>query len=375
MRDGSSRNDATKLRELIHQAPVGVFLMDEKGNELILNDQWCAITGLSRKDAKNMGWLRSVHPDDRARVEGEIQQSLKDRTGYSLEYRLQRPDGGIVWVISKAAPISDTPGQPEGYIVVMMDVVSQGEIEHQLVQTTQQLRDRLRFKFSELTSLTHELRTPLNSILGLSELLQDELEQAKHGMYIRMIYESSLRLTRTIDRILELSRPEPTESRSALRATDLVPLVQTATSRFADLAKSKGVDVNVILQKDRLAAFVDAAMLQEAMTYVLDNAFKFTHHGSVQVKLGERESGGRMYAEIVVHDTGIGIPEEFQASVFEPFFQVSNGPRRNYEGTGLGLTVAKKIVEEMNGTIAIQSAPDKGTRVAFCFPVVQFRQP
>ena len=373
MRDGSSRNDAAALRELIRKAPAGISLIDEKGNELMLNDQWCAITGLSRNDAKNMGWVRSVHPDDRARVEGEIQQSLKDRTGYSLEFRMQRPDGGITWVISKAAPLSATPGHPEGYIVVMTEVVSRGEIEHQLVRTTQQLRDTLRFKFSDLNTLTHELRTPLNSILGLSELLQKELEQAKHGMYIRMIYESSLRLTRTIDRILELSRPESTENRSALRATDLAPLVRTAALRFADAARAQGIDVHVVLQKDRLAAFVDAAMLQEAMSHVLDNAFKFTYHGSVQVELGERESEGRLYAEIAVHDTGIGIPEEFQTSVFEPFFQVSNGPHRHYEGTGLGLTVAKRIVEEMNGTIALQSTPNKGTRVAFRFPVVQFR--
>jgi PAS domain S-box-containing protein len=373
MRDGTSRNNDAKLRELIHQAPIGIFLMDDAGQELILNDQWCAITGLSRNDAKNMGWLRTVHPDDRERVEGEIQQCLKDRTGYSIEFRIQRPDGRINWVISKAAPLSDTPGEPEGFIVVMTDVVSQGEVEHQLVRTTQQLRDTIRFKFSELATLTRTLRTPLNSILGLSALLEDELEQAKHGMYVRMIYESSLRLTRTIDRILELSRPGASENGPALVAIDLAPVVQTAASRIAELARTKGVDVKVILHHDRLAAFVDAAMLQEAMSHVLDNALKFTTHGTVEVELEERESDGRLYAQIAVRDTGIGIPAPFHTSVFEPFFQVSNGPREHYEGTGLGLTVAKRIVEDMNGTIALQSAPDQGTRVSFRFPAVHIR--
>jgi PAS domain S-box-containing protein len=371
MRDGSSRIDNAKLRELVHQAPVGVRLTDERGIELLINDRWCALAGLSRENARDMGWLHTVHPEDRDRVQRELRRSQEDGTGYSLEYRIQRPDGSLTWVISKSAPLSDAPGRSEGHIHVMTDIASHREVEHHLIRTTQKIWESLRSKFNELTPLTDELRAPLKSMPGLSALLQNELEQAKQEMNIRMIYESARRLTRTIDRILQISRAESTNSRPPFKKTDLAPVIRTAASRFTEIARSKGVDLKVILPEDSLAAFVDGAMLQESLNHVLDNAFKFTHKGSVNVELRQLESGRSPYAEIAVHDTGIGIPEEYQSSVFEPFFQVSNGPGRAYEGTGLGLTAAKSNIEEMNGKIALQSAPDKGTRVLICFPLVQ----
>ena len=364
----SYRSREAWFRELARLAPVGMFITDDAGDVVLVNERWCEITGLSENDARHMKWLQSVHPEDRERVTDELILARAKGSGYTLEYRLVRPDGGTRWVISKVAPLLDSQGIPESFIGALMDVASKKDIENHVVEATRQLGEIIRFKVYAISNLQHELRTPLNGIIGISALLKDEITNAEHSMYVEMIHESSIRLSQTIDRIIQHSHLESVEFRPDMKRTNLLHVVQTVAQRFVFSARRKGLELEADLRDEGPEVLGDVGLLQQALGQVLDNALKFTPSGSVRIALQEVEDGQLRFAEISVSDTGIGIPEEFQQTVFQPFRQVSEGPARRYEGIGLGLALAKMMIEEMNGEISLHSEPMKGTRVIIRFP-------
>ena len=272
-------------------------------------------------------------------------------------------------VISKVAPLLDATNLPEAYIGVTMDVVPGGECESHLSTSTRQIGETIRSRMHAMANLQPELRTPLNGIIGLSELLRDEIDQAQHSMYVRLIHESSLRLSETIDRILQLSRVTSSGFQPTLTNTDVAQVVRTVARRFADRALMKGVNVAVEARERGPDVLADVEMLQQALSQVLDDAVRFAPSGSVRIALREVEDGPERFAEIAVVDTGIGVPAEFHQAVFEPFRQVSEGPHRRCGGTGLALTLAGIMVEAMKGNMNLHSEPMKGTSVRMRLPV------
>ncbi len=216
--------------------------------------------------------------------------------------------------------------------------------------------------------LTHELRTPLNGILGLSGILGEQIRTGENAGFVKMIQESALRLSETLDRLILLARFESGDVQMALTCTELSRIVREVAARFAPQARAKGLRLAADVRAAPVAAMVDGGMLEQALCNVVDNAIKFTIVGCVEMELHLIESADRRVVEIAVNDTGIGIPEEFQEIVFEPFRQVSEGTSRCYEGTGLGLTLAKKIAEGMEGSVVLRSVPGQGTGVLLQFP-------
>ena len=366
----SYRSRETWFRELAGFAPVGMFIKNAAGDVVLVNKRWCEITGLSEEDAQGMGWLRSVHPEDRDRVTDELMQARAEGSGYTLEYRLDGHEGGTRWVISKVAPLVDSLGVPDGFLGVLIDVASRKDIENRLVEATRQLGEIIRFKVHAVANLQHELRTPLNGIIGLSALLKDVIINAEHSMYVEMIHESSRRLSQTIDRIIQHSHLGSAEFRPDMKRTNLSHVVQTVARHFVPSARKKGLELEADPGDGCPEVLVDVKMFQQALNHVLDNALKFTPSGSVRIAVREIEDGRNRFSEISIVDTGIGIPHELQQAVFQPFRQVSEGPARKYEGIGLGLALAKMMIEAMNGNITLRSEPSKGTCVVIRFPVL-----
>jgi two-component system sensor histidine kinase BarA len=231
--------------------------------------------------------------------------------------------------------------------------------------------DADRFKGTIFTNLSHELRTPLTAILGYADILCEEAppDLAEYADTIRV---SGARLLRTLSDVLDLARLDrlaaagPGDDPHVAEHLDAVEAVRTAVAGHVAAAAAKGLPLRFGADTDRLDVVHTPEALARVASILVDNAVKFTERGEVRVSL---HSAPDFFA-LRVQDTGIGISDAFLADLYEPFKQESDGHDRGYEGTGLGLTIARRLVERMGGEIRVWSRRGEGTLFEVALPCV-----
>src|ERR1041384_2770377 len=229
-----------------------------------------------------------------------------------------------------------------------------------------QASDRAKTKF--LANMSHELRTPLNAIIGFSEVIQLDAQQPKerYPEYARYIHEEAVHLLEVINGILDLARIEAGKAELEEAAVPVSGLVDVAVTTLRPLAEKKLVSLECRRGITEPVIFVDQTKFKQVLFNVLSNAVKFTKPGgSVTVDWANDDAGGLV---IAVQDTGVGIPREQLQKVLEPFEQVEDHLTRRNEGTGLGLPIAKALIELHDGSLVLQSEVDKGTTAELRLP-------
>jgi len=214
-----------------------------------------------------------------------------------------------------------------------------------------------RIKSEFLANMSHELRTPLNGILGFAELLQMDLQDPAQQEYARTIHASGERLLALVSDVLDLAKLEAGHMVFQRAEVRLPALLADAVALHRSQAEDKNLSIELLEDGLPALVFADAERLRQVVQCLLSNAVKFTRHGGVTVRamrVGER-------VRIEVHDTGVGIRAEDQQVIFEKFRQSESFLTRSQQGTGLGLTLAKQLVEHMDGTIGVTSTPDVGS--------------
>jgi len=228
--------------------------------------------------------------------------------------------------------------------------------------------NRLKSKF--LASMSHELRTPLNAIVGFSDLLTDETSGGlndKQKRFVNHIKQGSARLLQLINDILDLSKIEAGQLELRCQNFKLKDALPEVLSTIRPLAMVKNIEVKQRTQAEKLV-FADRVRFKQILYNLLSNAVKFTPQGG-HVDIDSAERGD--FIEISVTDTGIGIRAEDQAVVFDEFRQLEGRSSVIIEGTGLGLTITKRLVEQQGGKIWLQSEEGKGSRFTFTLPVAK----
>jgi CheY-like chemotaxis protein len=223
-----------------------------------------------------------------------------------------------------------------------------------------------------LAVVSHELRTPLNAILGWAELLQSgKLDQSKGDRASRAILESAKRQAQMIDELLDVARIMSGKLRLERSTVDLVEIAQSAVAVVQPVIEAKHINVDIESSPGLSTVFGDSSRLQQVILNLLSNAVKFTAEGgTVRVRL--HTAGGR--AEMVVADSGNGIPAEFLPHVFEPFRQADASTTRTHAGLGLGLSIVKEIVEAHGGTVTAENNPvGRGAVFTVRLPIVAVR--
>ncbi len=298
-----------------------------------------------------------VHPDDLPRVLDSRPGAEFATLPASYEFRVRLPDGGWRWLASRSALVSDERGRPVRRVGVNWDVSETKQAE--LVRQQAVLAEReVHAKSQFLSRMSHELRTPLNAVLGFTQLLQiearrsaDEAQLAKLG-HIRAAGGHLLSL---INDVLDLSSLESGALKLALGAVDLGLLVRQSVPLVESLATQHGVVVEIA--EARGAARGDATRLRQVLINLLSNAIKYNRRGG-RVVVHAGPAGDR--ALLRVRDTGRGLTPVQLASLFEPFNRFG-AENEGIEGTGIGLTIVKALVEGMGGTLAVSSKPGEGT--------------
>ena len=298
-----------------------------------------------------------VHPDDVAIVIDSKVDGLVANLPMAYEFRIRLPDGSYRWLASRSAAVLDAAGRPSRRVGVNWDVTESKEAETVRQQAVLAERE-VQAKSQLLSRISHELRTPLNAVLGFTQLLQIEARQAGQGdqlAKLEHIRAAGDHLLSLINDVLDLSGLEAGEIRLAMQPVDLARLVRQSLPLVQTLAAQHAVELE-IGQAEGFAS-ADPTRLRQVLINLLSNAIKYNRPGG-NVVVETRAARGEV--TLSVRDTGRGLGSEQIASLFEPFnrFGVEN---EGIEGTGIGLTIVKALVDGMAGRIEVDSEPDRGT--------------
>jgi signal transduction histidine kinase len=292
-----------------------------------------------------------------------------------IETRIRRKDGTTFWTEILSTPYRDAD-EIKGTISAFVDITQRKEFEIQLdkerrdaIVAKEHAEEMNRLKTSFLANLSHEIRTPLTSIIGFASLLKEQLEAMKADELVdfaQSIQSGGERLLRTMSGLLDLATFESHPKDFRMEPIDLSMLVPAIAEQLRPEAEAKLLRFDLMVpERKHMHAIVDAHYLREVLRHVIGNAVKFTHNGQILISLVEHFGE----AMIEISDTGIGISADFLPQIFEPFQQESDGLNRNYEGNGLGLTLAKLMTERMSGSIDASSSKGTGTTITIRFPV------
>ncbi|MBK5970017.1 MULTISPECIES: PAS domain S-box protein [Thiorhodovibrio] len=359
-----------RLEAIAECSPDFVGIADLNGHALYVNPAGRQLVGLS--DQAEIGQTRIpdyLWPDDRRGGEASVAEVLKNGR-LSREIRYQHFLTGQVIEMQWDLFRVDDPltGQPLFLGTVSRDITERNRTERELTEAKERAEAASQARSEFLANMSHEIRTPLNGVMGMLQVLDDaELEpQFKEAVSIAMA--SSQTLLTVISDILDFSKIEAGKLSIVHEPFDLDALLRSVIAAFRQPATNKGLALYSGLAPDLPARVLgDAARLRQVLFNLLGNAIKFTERG--EVRLDTRVLPGKdpaqMRLEFAISDTGIGIPADWLADIFESFTQVDSSNTRRFQGTGLGLAIVKRLVGLMDGQVTIASTLGQGTEVRF----------
>ena len=356
-----------RFRGLAATAPVGIFQADAQGLVQYVNERWCDIAGMSASEAVGSGWLRALHPADRARVRQAWHDSLAGRDAFKQHYRCLRPDGSETWVTANAIASHGAEGGVSGYIGTVTDITEGHHQSQALERAKSEAEAAARAKSLFLANMSHEIRTPLNAVLGMTALLLDTPMSEDQQDFARTIRSSGESLLEIINDILDYSKADVGKLELEQRPFDLRRCVEESLDLVTPRALEKGLNLAYMIEDNTPEALVgDVTRVRQILVNLLSNAVKFTHHGEVFVSIEGRLADADADAETVslrfaVKDTGIGIAVDQLPRLFQSFTQVDASTTRKYGGTGLGLAITKRLAELMGGDVSVESEPGQGS--------------
>jgi len=241
--------------------------------------------------------------------------------------------------------------------------------EDHLITERNRANEMNALKNSFLANMSHEVRTPLNSIIGFSSLLLGEIKEKEQLEFLTFINDGGRRLLQTIEDLLDLSVLESEPDKISTQPINLEIDAREAVGILQNQARDKGLELNFLIKTPDVQVIGDPRMTGHIMRKVIGNAIKFTEEGSVIVEVDTDVKKNRKYGVIRVTDTGVGISPSFLPYIYDEFQQESSGMSRKFEGVGLGLTIAQKMVHLMNGTIEAESEKNKGSVFSIYLPL------
>jgi signal transduction histidine kinase len=306
-------------------------------------------------------------PEFRATFRENLLAASRELAMWDVEAPIIARDGKHKWSHAIARPRR----LPDGSVLwsgVILDATRIKEANLALAASS-------RAKSDFLANMSHELRTPLNAIIGFSDVIRNELfgelKVPQYKSYIDDIHASGVHLLKLINDILDVAKIEAGKLELNDELVDLQELVGATLRLVRERADSQGVELAAQFPPPTPALLGDERKLKQILLNLLSNAVKFAlPGGKAMVRVTLADNGG---VTIVVTDTGIGIPSDYIGKAFDPFIQVDSGLNRKFNGTGLGLTLTKAMVELHGGTIELASALGQGTSVTMRFPAERTR--
>ena len=377
-RDISARKQVEdKLRKLsraVEQSPTTIVITNLKGEMEYANPSFTKVTGYSLEEVigQNSRILQSgIHTKEFYKNTWDTILSGKVWQG---EICNKKKNGELYWEFASISPVKNEEGVVTHFVAVKDDITERKKLELELVKAKEAADSANRAKSEFLANMSHEIRTPMNAIIGFSVLLSNTVKDEKQRAQVQSILSSGKNLLRIINDILDLSKIEADKIGIKLFPVDLPRMASEMENMFMLKVKEKGIHFAVEFEGAiPKALLLDEVRLRQILFNLIGNAVKFTDKGHVTLRLEAKknqEIKGNYDLIILVEDTGIGIPPDQQEIIFQPFSQQLSQSSTKYGGTGLGLTITKKLVEKMGGVISVDSHTGRGSNFKIVLPGV-----
>lgn len=361
-----------RLEQVINSTDSGLWSWRLQTGELEINGRWAKMLGFQLQELQPLGintWLSRVHPDDihelNALIDATVSGSLD---AYLIEIRLQHRDSSWVWVQSTGKIVEwREDGEALRMIGTHVDITQSKHREEELIAAKNDAEQAARAKSEFLACMSHEIRTPMNGVLGMLSLLSGTPLNERQKHQTELAKSSARSLLNLINDILDFSKVEAGKLELEVIEFDLWKLLGDFSESMGNQAQSKGLEL--VLEASGVEhSFVlgDPSRIRQILSNLVGNALKFTTKGSVLIKASLSEDGEKHWCfSCSIIDSGIGIPEDKFASLFDAFSQVDASTTREFGGTGLGLAIVRQLCQLMGGDISVTSCVDKGSEFTF----------
>lgn len=354
-------------RALIDGIPQPVAVRDHEGRLITCNIGFLKETGMPRESAEgsrivDCPWLQSGD----AETLQEIHQQAMGQDGKVATDLILQIHNEVREIHYWATPYRGPAGEISGVVTGWIDVTERERLHHQLEAAKEQAEEANRAKSTFLATMSHEIRTPMNAVIGMLELALTRADQGHWDREpVEVAYDSAHSLLTLIGDILDVAKIESGRLTLMPERAHLRELVESVARVFDGLARQKALELRMEIEAEAACdVLIDPLRFKQILSNLVSNAIKFTDFGYVKIRVhGERVAGERLALEVSVQDSGIGISAEEKRQLFEPFSQVARGGSASRGGTGLGLTICRKLAEMMGGTVRMESHPGEGTTV------------
>ncbi|MGA7721301.1 MAG: ATP-binding protein [Ignavibacteriaceae bacterium] len=366
--------DRDRILSVIYSSTSDLMFLVNVDNDggftyLSVNNTFINVTGITKEKCIGKFVGETFSPDISYSINEAFKEVVLKKDKIKIEFNYAFKNKNFFFDVS-LRPILDLNKQVVYILVVARDLTERKKREDELLKTKIVAEESNRLKTSLLSNLSHEFRTPLNGILGFADLLSAELTIPAQKDMANHILKSGRRLFSTLNSILELARLEAESKEIYNTSIDLHNIIAEVARKYEEEAINNELFFNIEIIPPSLKLHLDESILIQILNNIVDNAIKFTKTGGVKIVVEELLENSKTYAVIKIIDTGIGISKENLGSIFKEFKQESEGISRSHEGTGLGLTLAKKMTELMGGEIRVESKKNKGSIFSLKFPAI-----
>ncbi len=349
-------NPAAAADKILETMSDALMLVDSSGKIISCNPALINMLGYDYDELLN-GDYTVVFPEHIFKTT-YIKELLRSGSLTNREGALKTANGSTMPALISAGVMRDADGKPQGFVMVAHDYSEIRKAQDELIFACDAAEGANRAKSAFLANMSHEIRTPLNAILGFAQLLMAGETDPGKKEKLEIINQSGENLLYTINDILDFSRIEA--GKVALNPVEFSPgdMCEGIVRMLSLRARQKNLALNTRLLHDTPSVICgDVHRIRQILSNLVDNALKFTEKGTITLEYGYK-NGTAVFRVI---DTGIGIPREKHATVFSAFDQADPSSTRRYGGTGLGLAIVKSLVQQMGGSISLESAPGEGS--------------
>jgi PAS domain S-box-containing protein len=356
-----------RYRMILDQIEDGCSVADLRGYLIFVNAAYCRLLGLSPETILGTNFRACFSPENVEILRDAHVRLFNNGEVKPFQFDIVR-SGEKVSVEMSIAIERDARGEPIGSLAIVRDCTDRVRIATELADAKEAAEAASRFKGEFLANMSHEIRTPMNGILGMTNLALDTELTDYQTDCLRTVKSSADSLLTIINDILDLSKIESGKLELESVPFSLADVLKDAVKPFKVRAREKGLDLGCdVAPHTPTTVLGDPTRLKQVITNLVGNAIKFTETGQVMVaaRPSSSQAGDDTTIEFSVTDTGIGIPADKHATIFEAFRQADGSMTRRFGGTGLGLTISSTLVRLMGGRIWVESAPSAGSTFRF----------
>jgi PAS domain S-box-containing protein len=394
------RKSKEYVESVISNALDGIIVVDLECKFVSVNDAFVKMIDYNEFELIGRNMTELVVVQKASDQKTKLNMLLDKGISNNIELEFKRKDGAIFPVTISAAYLNNEKSEPEAIVAVVKDITDHkklvseltlhkehfeelvtqrtaelNEANQNLIKAKEKAEESDRLKSSFLSNMSHEIRTPMNVILGFSNLLKDSDTSPQESIkYINIINEKGIQLLNIINDIIDISKVEADEIVIREKPVDVHALLEELFLVYSKISLTKNnIDMAFVLEKNNwkgeLIVITDDNRLKQIISNLIDNALKFTKAGSVEFGYDLMNENSDSFIRFYVKDTGRGIPFEKQDIIFNRFRQVDETHTREFGGTGLGLTISKRLVELMGGQIELESEVGVGSTFSFTIPL------